>query len=91
MARGGYQPGNAAAGDVANTAMQSGKGNYLANLVLYPGGLALCVLHSWIHTDAVLIQGWLAAVSCWLLYWSRVEFVKYLLSPALLREVCIAA
>lgn len=37
MARGGYNLGTAAAGDVANKAMESGKGNYLANLVLYPG------------------------------------------------------
>jgi len=41
MARAGYQLGTAAAGEVANTAMESAKGNYLANLVLYPGELLL--------------------------------------------------
>jgi hypothetical protein len=41
MARAGYQLGTAAAGEVAATAMQSSKGNYLANLVLYPGELEL--------------------------------------------------
>jgi hypothetical protein len=37
MARTGYPLGTAVAGDVASKAMESGKGNYLANLVLYPG------------------------------------------------------
>eukprot|EP00775_Hariotina_reticulata_P011129 gene11129-11283_t len=37
MARSGCQLGTASAGEVAQQAMQSGKGNYLANLVLYPG------------------------------------------------------
>jgi hypothetical protein len=37
MAREGYPLGTAVAGDVATKAMESGKGNYLANLVLYPG------------------------------------------------------
>jgi predicted 2-oxoglutarate/Fe(II)-dependent dioxygenase YbiX len=41
MARGGYQLGTAAAGDVANQAMETAKGNYLANFVLYPGGWVL--------------------------------------------------
>jgi hypothetical protein len=40
MARSGYQLGTASAGEVAQQAMQSGKGNYLANLVLYPGEAA---------------------------------------------------
>lgn len=37
MARTGYPLGTAVAGDVATKAMESGKGNYLANLLLYPG------------------------------------------------------
>jgi hypothetical protein len=37
MARTGHVLGTAAAGDVAKKAMESGQGNYLANLVLYPG------------------------------------------------------
>eukprot|EP00878_Enallax_costatus_P009874 GHUV01010311.1.p1 GENE.GHUV01010311.1~~GHUV01010311.1.p1 ORF type:complete len:311 (+),score=99.09 GHUV01010311.1:286-1218(+) len=37
MARAGYQLGTATAGEVAQKAMETGKGNYLANLVLYPG------------------------------------------------------
>jgi hypothetical protein len=37
MARTGHALGSAAAGDVAAEAMASGKGNYLANLLLYPG------------------------------------------------------
>jgi hypothetical protein len=37
MSRTGHVLGTAAAGDVASKAMESGKGNYLANLVLYPG------------------------------------------------------
>jgi hypothetical protein len=41
MARSGYQLGTAAAGEVANKAMETAKGNYLANLVLYPGGLVV--------------------------------------------------
>lgn len=46
MARGGgYVLGSAAAGDVAAKAMESGKGNYLANLVLYPG--------EWSHFESV--------------------------------------
>lgn len=37
MARSGHQLGSAAAGEVAQAAMASGKGSYLPNLVLYPG------------------------------------------------------
>lgn len=39
LARPGHTPGGAKAGDVATKAMTSEKGNYLANLVLYPGRL----------------------------------------------------
>jgi hypothetical protein len=46
MARGGYTLGTAAAGEVANKAMETAKGNYLANLVLYPGGQHLRSLNS---------------------------------------------
>lgn len=37
MARSGHVLGTAAAGDVCSKAMESGQGNYLANMVLYPG------------------------------------------------------
>lgn len=37
MAREGHSLGKAAAGAVASKVMQTGIGNYLANLVLYPG------------------------------------------------------
>ena len=33
----GRRPGSATAGELCSAAMQSGTGNYLANLVLYPG------------------------------------------------------
>jgi hypothetical protein len=45
MARPGYALGTAAAGSVAVEAMESGKGNYLANLVLYPGGFCFLCMH----------------------------------------------
>lgn len=45
MARPGYQLGTAAAGEVAQKAMDSGKGNYLANLVLYPGMQETLLVH----------------------------------------------
>lgn len=54
MARPGYALGTAAAGDVANKAMASGKGNYLANLVLYPGEAAVVAV-------AVGRRQWLSA------------------------------
>jgi hypothetical protein len=38
LARPGHALGTAKAGDVAAKAMASEKGNYLANLILYPGG-----------------------------------------------------
>jgi hypothetical protein len=44
MARKDYSLGTAAAGDVAKTAMETGKGNYLANLVLYPGEHTSCAV-----------------------------------------------
>lgn len=44
LARPGTPPGGARAGGVASEAMRSGKGNYLANLVLYPGACAGGVL-----------------------------------------------
>lgn len=34
-----YRPGSAKAGEVCSGSMESGRGNYLANLVLYPGRL----------------------------------------------------
>lgn len=37
MAKAGTTLGTATAGDVCSRCMESGKGNYLANLVLYPG------------------------------------------------------
>lgn len=37
MARAGHRLGTATAGEVAQKAMKTGKGNYLANLILYPG------------------------------------------------------
>ena len=37
MAAAGIQLGRAVPGDVCNKAMEAGKGNYLANLILYPG------------------------------------------------------
>jgi hypothetical protein len=37
LARPGHAPGAARAGEVAAKVMSSGKGNYLANLILYPG------------------------------------------------------
>lgn len=39
MAREGHVLGTATIGDVAQTAMDTGKGNYLANLLLYPGNI----------------------------------------------------
>ncbi len=36
--KGGVKAGKAVAGDVCKACMSSGKGNYLANLILYPGG-----------------------------------------------------
>jgi hypothetical protein len=45
LSRPGHRPGSAKAGGVAQKAMESEKGNYLANLILYPGGwLALAVV-----------------------------------------------
>lgn len=37
LARPGHAPGTAKAGEVATKAMAEAKGNYLANLILYPG------------------------------------------------------
>jgi hypothetical protein len=41
MARSGHVLGTAAGGDVCSKAMESGQGNYLANMVLYPGKAAV--------------------------------------------------
>lgn len=38
MAKAGITLGQAKPGDVCSKAMESGQGNYLANLILYPGG-----------------------------------------------------
>mmetsp|Transcript_11404 Transcript_11404/g.20053 ORF Transcript_11404/g.20053 Transcript_11404/m.20053 type:complete len:305 (+) Transcript_11404:69-983(+) len=39
MTKTGQRPAAAKGGDICNSAMQSGQGNYLANLMLYPGRL----------------------------------------------------
>jgi hypothetical protein len=47
LARKGHAPGAAAAGDVVRACVSEGRGNYLANLVLYPGARAFVVCSVW--------------------------------------------
>jgi hypothetical protein len=43
----GVKPSSAVAGEVCKAAMSSGRGNYLANLILYPGACGWCWRRCW--------------------------------------------